>query len=541
MNASNEDQKTKLVSALWELKEALKQHREKGIADVHFVHFNSLLKDENYRKEIISKALLSPVEMIRDAAADAQKFNLSGNLQGGGLEEEIRAAGRSQAEADSKRGRARWWVSGAAVAGLAAMGLVGANLHWLGIATQQRVSGSIYGHKVWSADRAYLLEDRVFVESGATLTIEAGTKVYGALGSALVVTRDGLLNARGTEVEPIVFTSVKPEGERVRGDWGGVVLLGNAPVNTGSGRIEGIAETDPRGAFGGQDVHANCGTLQYVRIEFAGAELSADNELNGLTLGGCGDSTVLRFVQVHMGLDDGIEFFGGTANLKNIVVSRAGDDALDWDRGWQGKGQFIVLQQSAEDGDNAIEADNLKADHDASPRSGPVLSNVTLVGSAAPQAAQRAMTLRRGTGGDFRNFIISGFPLETIDIRDTATAARIDAGELSFDSLLFADPNLQGDYFQSEAGDKDDDGGFDEAAYFRTVSRVAYSPRSVLPQSAYNILNPDFTPPANSPAAQDSAPIPQGEFWDEAANFRGAVRPGNRTNWLSGWTAFPEH
>src|SRR5690606_10551433 len=209
------------------------------------------------------------------------------------------------------------------------------------------------------------------------------------------------------------------------------------------------------------------GRLHYARIEFAGYTIGADNELNGLTLGGCGSNTDIDFVQVHMGDDDGIEFFGGTADVKHAIVTRAADDSVDWDEGWQGRIQFLAIQQEGAEGDAGFEADNLEDNNDATPRSMPKIYNATMIGSDDPAADQRAMVIRRGTGGEIFNFVITGFPKEAIDIRDAATVALIDGGELSFGGLLVFDIGADGtSYFAEEMGEDDDDNGFDEGEYF---------------------------------------------------------------------------
>lgn len=404
-----------------------------------------------------------------------------------------------------------------------------------------KISGSILQSTVWRAGTTYHLQGIVFVEAGARLTIEPGTRILGDFGSALIVTRDATLYARGTADAPIVFTSAKPVGQRQPGDWGGVVLLGNAPVNHKDAQIEGVDASDIRGRFGGQDITSNCGVLEYVRIEFAGHEVFANNELNGLTLGGCGNTSIIRHVQVHRGSDDGVEVFGGDVDLKHIVITGAEDDSLDWDMGWTGRVQFLVIQQHGDAGDSAFEADNSRKDHNAQPRSAPTIYNATLIGSRNPERAQRAIVLRLGTAGTFRNFIVDGFPLESIDIRDKVTAALADVGELSFSHMMLHHIGKDGrGFFSPEGGDKDDDNGFDEAGYFAGSARqvlIGEDPR--LPAAVRDPLAPTFVPAGGSPAAAASAAIPQDEFWDQAANFLGAIRPGSTVTWLDGWTAFP--
>ena len=197
----------------------------------------------------------------------------------------------------------------------------------------------------------------MFVRAGATLNIAAGTRVIGESGSVgtLIVDRGGRLNAIGTAAAPIVFTSDQPIGQRGRGDWGGIIINGRAPVNFGSGEAAGEGDT---GVYGGNDPNDNSGTLQYVRVEFSGVEFSPDNELNGIAFQAVGRGTVVHHVQAHMSRDDALEWFGGTVDGKYLVMSNAADDALDWTFGWNGRVQFAAITQRGDDADNGIEADN---------------------------------------------------------------------------------------------------------------------------------------------------------------------------------------
>jgi len=537
----------RLISLLWEVRNAA---RGSGEAALRVVHFNLLLTDPRYRREMLDRGRLSNSAELRRLAAEAQGLDDGQSLKDGrSLHQGDRPNVESMPGAsptgdhlgarEKERGHSAswgWLVSGATLLVLGAAGLAGAGQWWgSDEPTVETVSGSLYGDVVWRSDRVYRLADMVFVESGATLNIEPGTRVEGERGSALVVTRDGLLNARGTQYNPVVFTSARPEAEQRAGDWGGVVLLGSAPVNTGVGQIEGIPASDPRGGFGGSDMHNNCGFLQYARIEFAGYEISADNELNGLTLGGCGDATVLRYIQVHAGLDDGIEFFGGTANLSHAVITDADDDSLDWGLGWRGKGQFLLIRQSPGVGDTGFEADNLSADHLAQPRSSPTLANVSIFGPDTATGAQRGMVLRRGTGLDLRNTLISGMPGDAVDVRDRATVAQIKRGELRFDGVLIADLPT-GVAFTPEQGEDDDDDGFDEDAFFGRENGVYRQAGLVLSSASAQSNDVAVVPPTGGVFERYVVALPKGEFWDEAARFVGAIRPGSRTTWLDGWT-----
>lgn len=401
------------------------------------------------------------------------------------------------------------------------------------------VSDPITEDTLWKAETTYYLTAPIYVEGRARLTIEPGTRIFGEFGSALIVTRDAELYARGQKNAPIVFTSAKAPGDRQRGDWGGVVLLGNASINRPTGFIEGVPRDDIRGRFGGLDDDSSCGIVEYTRIEFAGFEVFQDNELNGLTLGGCGRNTIVRHVQVHMAADDGVEMFGGLADLKHVVITGAKDDSLDWDMGWRGRVQFLVIQQYDDAGDNGFEADNWGKNHNAEPRSNPTMYNITLIGSRNPDSGQRAMNLRRGTAGEFYNFIVFGHSKEFLDIRDEVTANLARRGDITFSHGLVYGIGLDGRrYFASELDEKsNDDNGLIEANYIASQNQVILGENPKMPR-AQDLIAPDYTPAIDSLAAMAFSAQPQEEFWDESANYMGALRPGEQNSWLSGWTQF---
>jgi len=225
-------------------------------------------------------------------------------------------------------------------------------------------TGGITADETWTSDNVYQLNGRVFVDNGATLTIEAGTIIKGAEGtgnnaSALIVARGSKIVANGTATAPIIFTSILDNiqpgelagtnlDENDAGKWGGIIILGNAPTSADAGdtetQIEGIPATEIYGAYGGNDAADNSGTLNYVSIRHGGALIGAGNEINGLTLGGVGNGTVINNVEVIANLDDGIEFFGGTVNVNNALVGYQGDDGIDIDMNYSGTvNNFFVL------------------------------------------------------------------------------------------------------------------------------------------------------------------------------------------------------
>jgi hypothetical protein len=228
------------------------------------------------------------------------------------------------------------------------------------------VTGLITEDTYWYADTAYEMAGKVVVEEGATLFIEAGTVIksrdgQGSLSTALIVAQGGRIQAVGTADAPIVFTSIYDEGQLDEGDqglWGGVVILGYAPISADAtpSHIEGIPADDSFGAYGGSDAADNSGTLKYVSIRHAGTLLGDGNELNGLTLGGVGSGTVIDQIEVVGNLDDGIEFFGGTVNASNLLVWAQGDDAFDIDQAYAGTiSNFVNVEGS--DSDHALEID----------------------------------------------------------------------------------------------------------------------------------------------------------------------------------------
>ena len=228
-------------------------------------------------------------------------------------------------------------------------------------------NGGGIGTTTWTKDKTYVIEGFVFVNEGQILSIEPGTIIQGRTGqgdnaSALIVARGGKIIAEGTKEEPIIFTT---EGDDLKGSvpidskglWGGLILLGRASLNTASGEahIEGIPIYEDRGIYGGPMDDDNSGILQYVSVRHGGTNIGDGNEINGLTLGGVGSSTIIDHVEIISNLDDGVECFGGTVNLRNIVVSYCGDDAFDFDLGYHGKMQFVLAIQAEEAGDKILE------------------------------------------------------------------------------------------------------------------------------------------------------------------------------------------
>lgn len=407
---------------------------------------------------------------------------------------------------------------------------------WTEPSTTIELNTTIEEDTTLSCERVYVLGGMTFVTNGATLTIEAGTIILGNEASALVITQDGYIVTNGTAEAPVVLTSVNAvsPNDRSAGDWGGLILLGNAPINVegGTNLMEGIDTSNPDvpehgSRYGGTDPASDCGRLHYTRVEFAGFELTLDNELNGVTLGGCGTDTQIDYLQVHEGLDDGIEIFGGAPNLKHIVLSNIEDDSLDWDQGFQGNIQFMLILQKGSDADNGIEADNDGDNHDAMPRSNPTLANLTMIGS---EAGSHGMVFRRGSYVNIKNALVTGFPRFGLDIRDDAGGAAIMSGEMSITNSLFfnnGDDGAADDLAGTEEGEDDDDNSFNEAEYFADSTQAN--------QIGVDPILTGFIPVSDSPVVE--AGLMSADDFFVATDYIGAFDP-NGADWTDGWTSF---
>ncbi len=306
------------------------------------------------------------------------------------------------------------------------------------------LEGRITSNRTLTANNIYKLRGLVYVTNGAILTIEPGTKIVGEAGrnGGLIITRSSKIIADGTPDRPIVFTSESPNP--TRGDWAGLVLLGNAPTNAsfngvaGVGEIEGgINNSDGLGLYGtpatqAQNPADNSGILRYVRIEYAGYAFLPDKEINGLTFGGVGNQTIVDYVQVSYANDDSFEWFGGTVNCKHIIAYKGLDDDFDTDNGFSGKVQYAIgfRDSSIADisGSNGFESDNDAAGSSTLPQTAAVFSNVTLVGPKATLSNvgnsnfKRGIHMRRNSSISVFNSIIMGWPVGVLVDATTGTA-----------------------------------------------------------------------------------------------------------------------
>ncbi|MFP5387388.1 MAG: hypothetical protein ACLGHN_15025 [Bacteriovoracia bacterium] len=368
-----------------------------------------------------------------------------------------------------------------------------------------------------TSDYTYRLDDEgVFIggdkTSSSTIRIQAGTTIVGEPKSFLSISRGSQIMAEGSQEKPIVFTSVKTTN-RKRGEWGGIVINGNAPINAckpGTELCEAISEgikVEPV-KFGGNDPMDNSGVLKYVRVEFAGYPMSQDNELNGVTFNAVGEGTEVDYLQVNMNADDGVEFFGGTVNVKHLVLTNNEDDSVDWDMGFRGKIQYLLIKQADDSADNGIEADNFKSPMNAEPRSNPTISNATFIGG---KNSAYGLLLKKGTSGHLLNFIVSGFTKACIDIDDAET---FNHGGLKIESSIF---NCQ-KTSENEAGD-----------VWSTDSWLLNQGNS----TADAQLN-GYYPGVSSPAL--GAGITPDDLFFEPVDYIGAFA-SEEDNWEAGWTS----
>ncbi|HSJ15076.1 MAG TPA: fibronectin type III domain-containing protein [Longimicrobiales bacterium] len=329
------------------------------------------------------------------------------------------------------------------------------------------IDADITANRTLYADTVYTLRGFIHVTNNATLTIQPGTTIlgdYNTLGSSLFIMRGAKIDARGTAAEPIVFTSSQPESQRRPGDWGGLILVGNAVINRSDVYIEGTGTnetTNPRVYYsGGTDDADNSGWLQYVRVEFAGYATAADQELNSFTFAAVGSGTTLDHLQSLAGLDDSFEWFGGTVDATHLVSYESGDDHFDMSEGYSGRLQYLIAYQSKvlvpRTGAGGTSSDPQGIENDGCAGAGcgngqlsqpytlPVVANFTLIGTGPGHVDATSggvgAVLRRGTGGYYVNGVIARWPKGALSIRDTVnTNQRIRAGELVLQNVYLTD------------------------------------------------------------------------------------------------------
>jgi hypothetical protein len=380
--------------------------------------------------------------------------------------------------------------------------------------------------------KSYRLVGNTFVTGNGRLIIQPGTVIKGNSGSDptsyLNVSRGAQLVANGTQSRPIIFTSSRPIGQRSRGDWGGINLLGSAPTNWPREPLaEGQTDDPALVGYGGDNPTSSCGSMRYVRVEFAGARFTATNELNGVAFYGCGSGTVTDHVQVHYANDDSFEWFGGTNNAKYLVSTYNGDDQFDWTYGYSGKLQFLVGIHNQDPGGNGIEADNSDQGFALRPTSRPTLYNVTLIGGAKDDSS-RGARLRAGTSADLNNFVVLGWTDEGVRVETTESLTEVDANRFVANGILL---------WNNRNGQKTLAGQSDSTTLpilqgtrgqWRNV--VVADPR--LRRASYN--DPDYRPFLDSPVFLAGwIQPPDDGFFSQNVPYMGAF---GEDNWMEEWT-----
>jgi hypothetical protein len=398
-----------------------------------------------------------------------------------------------------------------------------------------------YERNITLAPGTYTLKGYVYFTAGTTLKIPAGTIIKSDVSQkgALIIERGAKIEAEGTASSPIVFTSGKPAGTRSRGDWGGVILLGNAPTNRPASPaplIEGGVDR----RYGGSVVNDNSGIMRYCRIEWAGIAAEPGSEINGLTLGGVGVGTTLEFIQISYANDDAFELFGGNVNMKNLVCYATSDDDLDFDFGYTGRIQYAVVQRRPEiadtDAGNGVEADNDGSGTAALPYTRPVLSNITWIGPNGDAATQANLNFanrwRRAVRFEVRNSIMMGFPRGGLSLESASTASAFRTDTSVFRNNLVhslvdpyrVDASAGAVITASEIRAKV------EAAGTTTYANAA----EIQLEAPFNWDAPNFMPRAGSPALTGANFAGMDAFFTQVA-FRGAFGP---TNWTTGWVSY---
>ncbi|HET9024878.1 MAG TPA: hypothetical protein VFN64_09920 [Burkholderiaceae bacterium] len=449
------------------------------------------------------------------------------------------------------------------------------------------ITQDITASRTLYADTTYTLKGFIHVTNGATLTIQPGTKILGdfaTLGSSLWIMRGAKIQAVGTADKPIVFTSSRAVGSRQPGDWGGLLIIGNAIDNrAGTIQIEGSG-TEPNGGSGhnyavtysgGTNAADNSGELRYVRVEFAGYAPSPDNELNSFTIAAVGSGTKMSYLQAMAGLDDSFEWFGGSVDGDHFVSYESGDDHFDQSESYNGRLQYLIAFQSTQltqrtgAGNPSSDPQGIENDgcngtgctsgHSQTPFTIPLITNFTLVGTGNLATSGTnggiGMMLRRGTGGYYVNGIVARFPRAGVSLRDTATYNRAGATatqdlatvDLAVKNILFVEtPTV----FQAANGtniqnslDMATNGLASSAA--TTASLFTAFPTTVNAATTASAF--DWTPAAASPAATGGMTTFSGKLATKAAGttitgttYVGAAAPGG-AKWWAGWTTYAQN
>jgi len=425
------------------------------------------------------------------------------------------------------------------------------------------LEGRITSNRTLSAKYTYKLRGLVYVTNGAILTIEPGTKIVGENGKngGLIITRSSKIIADGTVDKPIIFTSEASSPKR--GDWAGVVLLGNAPTNASFNGVQGVGEieggvnnSDGLGLYGtpitqNQNPADNSGILRYVRIEYAGYAFLPDKEINGLTFGGVGSQTIVDNVQVSYANDDSFEWFGGTVNCTHLISFRTLDDDFDTDNGFAGKVQFGISLRDSSVADisnsEAFESDNDANGSALTPKTSAVFSNMTVMGPKSTLGNTGnsyfvwGAQIRRNSTISIFNSIIMGYPngLYIDATKGTPTDLNIPASLFVQNTIIAGCPTpiLYGASSTAPTGATTasittwfNTGGYGNSILTNTTDVGLTAP--------YNYTSPDFNPSSSSSAAATGASFTNSKLTSgfTSVTYKGACAVGD--TWWKTWTKF---
>ena len=445
------------------------------------------------------------------------------------------------------------------------------------------VVDDLVGDITWTADNEYILTKTILVLPGSTLTIQPGTIIRGVSrnesdsgqAGSLVITRDARIFATGTALKPIIFTALNNIagpvadlpygvfGKSVRGQWGGLIILGRAPnnlVENSTNRfIEGLPEA-PYTEFGGNQYNHSSGYISYVSISHGGDVLGADNEINGLTLGSVGRGTTIQYVEIYSNLDDGCEIFGGTVNIRFMAIAFCGDDGLDTDYGWTGYVQylFIILSEENSAGDHGSEQDSGKDGDDSVPFGIARISNATVVGDGIGSGdnGTTALYYEDNCGNSWYNSIFTDFSGNAILMEDTSKVADVRArwndrgttelklhnnvfGPFGANSHfpLFAFFGFDADKNRIVNADNETLVNTEILPKFQAYGNVYINDYLLVSTSRQRdgMLNPRPNVAAHPELETNLYIWPEGS-WFQQTGFKGAFDPQDPGTWLNGWT-----
>ena len=438
------------------------------------------------------------------------------------------------------------------------------------------LQGRINADTVLRKQNNYILKGLVYMVGNHTMTIEAGTTIKGSYSgsdvAALIITRGSKIMAQGTPTEPIVFTSASLNPQS--GDWGGLMVLGKAPINTTFNGTQGLmqieggvdnAQGDGLAGSGDAVVPApvpddNSGVLSYVRIEYAGYAFQPDKEINSLTLAGVGRGTTIDHIQVSYAKDDAYEFFGGNVNAKYLIAWKTQDDDFDTDNGYSGKVQYGLVIRDSVIADistsEAFESDNNSSGGTVTPKTSAIFSNITAIGPRATlnntgnNLFRAGAQIRRNSSISIYNSIFLGWPQGILidGTTGSSTALNIEDSSLRLRNVTLAGNPVAVKFTGTGGASINSDASlmawFTNSFYNNDILVNAADAKLIQP---FNYNAPDPTPFAGSSGNQKilsgasftDSKFSGDTFFDKTVTFRGAVAPaGAESSWWKGWTSF---